>query len=194
MAGFNTMNAINAMNTMNAMNANESTPTYTALSKDQEQQVIDQAMIILARRLQAKQLIVDQESITSQYDAMKLINLHLAFDEAEQFAVMFLNNKHKLLAFETLFKGTLSSCSVHIRDVVARALQLNAAGIILCHNHPAGQPEPSCQDVTITAEILKGCNLMDIRLLDHIIVGTHCYSMHEDGELWKRIEYLATQP
>lgn len=89
----------------------------------------------------------------------------------EVFAVLFLDSQHRLIAFEELFQGTLDSCSVHPRQVVERALTLNAAALILAHNHPSGVAEPSAADRHITERLRQALDLVEVRVLDHFVVG-----------------------
>lgn len=89
----------------------------------------------------------------------------------EVFAVLFLDTQHRLIAFEELFQGTLDSCSVHPRQVVERALALNAAAVILAHNHPSGVAEPSAADRHITERLREALGLVEVRVLDHFVVG-----------------------
>lgn len=89
----------------------------------------------------------------------------------EVFAVLFLDAQNRLIAFEELFQGTLDSCSVHPRQVVERALALNAAAVILAHNHPSGVAEPSAADRHITERLREALGLVEIRVLDHLVVG-----------------------
>lgn len=89
----------------------------------------------------------------------------------EVFCVLFLDTQHRLIACEELFQGTLDSCSVHPRQVVERALALNAAAVILAHNHPSGVAEPSAADRHITERLRDALGLVDIRVLDHFVVG-----------------------
>ncbi len=89
----------------------------------------------------------------------------------EVFAVIFLDNRHRLLAFEVLFTGTLDGASVYPREVVRRVLHHNAAAVVLAHNHPSGYPEPSMADRSITAQLKTVLGTIDTRVLDHIIVG-----------------------
>ena len=100
----------------------------------------------------------------------------------EVFAVLFLDNRHRVLAFEELFRGTIDGASVHPREVVRRALQHNAAAVILSHNHPSGVAEPSQADQRITGRLRDALALIDVRLLDHLIVGdADCCSLAERG-------------
>jgi DNA repair protein RadC len=97
--------------------------------------------------------------------------IRLAERLQEVFAVAFLDNRHRLIAYEELFFGTIDGCSVHPREVVRRALFHNAAAVIFAHNHPSGFPEPSCADQAITARLKEALALFDVRVLDHLIVG-----------------------
>lgn len=85
--------------------------------------------------------------------------------------VLYLNNQHRLLAHETLFTGTINRTEVHPREVLKRALHFNAAAVILAHNHPSGDPAPSPEDRAITERLVQALALVDIRLLDHLVVG-----------------------
>lgn len=89
----------------------------------------------------------------------------------EVFAILFLDNQHRLIAFEELFRGTLDACSVHPRQVVERVLHLNAAAVILAHNHPSGVAEPSGADRHITDRLREALDLIEVRVLDHLVVG-----------------------
>jgi DNA repair protein RadC len=89
----------------------------------------------------------------------------------EVFAGLFLDTRHRALAFEELFTGTLDGAEVHPREVVRRALQHNAAALIVGHNHPSGNPEPSAADRAITERLKQALGLLDIRLLDHFVIG-----------------------
>ena len=91
--------------------------------------------------------------------------------EREIFMVIFLDNKNRVLKHTRLFSGTLSHVEVHPREIVREAIKLNAAGVILAHNHPSGCAEPSRADKAITERIIKCCQFMDIRVLDHLIIG-----------------------
>jgi len=105
-------------------------------------------------------------------DAVKrFLTVRLGTRESEVFTVLFLDNRHRLIAFEELFQGTIDGCSVHIREIAKRTLSLNAAAIILAHNHPSGIPEPSQADRQLTTRIKDAMALLDIRVLDHLIIG-----------------------
>ncbi len=102
----------------------------------------------------------------------------------EVFCVLFLDNRHRLIAFDELFRGTIDGASVHPREVVRQALRRNAAAVILAHNHPSGVAEPSQADELITLRLRDALALVDIRVLDHLIVGdSRCVSLAERGVL-----------
>jgi DNA repair protein RadC len=97
---------------------------------------------------------------------------------------MFLDNRHFLIAFEQMFRGTIDGTSVYPREVMKDALRHNAAAVILAHNHPSGDPNPSESDERITSRIKTALELVDIRLLDHIVVGKDkCISLAERGKI-----------
>ncbi|MBM3072678.1 DNA repair protein RadC [Lelliottia sp. RWM.1] len=99
------------------------------------------------------------------------LRLQLATLEREVFMVLYLNQQHQLIAHETLFTGSISSTEVHPREVVKRALHFNAAAVIVAHNHPSGAPTASQADKTITQRLMQALALVEVRLLDHLIVG-----------------------
>lgn len=102
----------------------------------------------------------------------------------EVFCLLTLDNRHRLIAYDELFRGTIDGASVHPREVVRLALQRNAAAVILAHNHPSGVPEPSQADELITLRLRDALGLVDIRVLDHLIVGgARCVSLAERGAL-----------
>lgn len=99
------------------------------------------------------------------------LRVHYASYEREVFSCLFLDNRHRIISVEEMFQGTIDGASVHPREVVKRALQLNAAAVILAHNHPSGVSEPSQADELITVRLRDALALVDIRVLDHLIVG-----------------------
>jgi DNA repair protein RadC len=108
----------------------------------------------------------------------------LALRPSEVFACLYLDNRHRVIAFEELFFGTIDGCSVHPREVVRRALTHNAAAAIFVHNHPSGVTEPSRADETITTRLKEALALIDVRVLDHFIVGVgEPFSFAEHGKL-----------
>ncbi len=99
------------------------------------------------------------------------LRVHYAGHEREVFMCLFLDNRHKLISAEEMFQGTIDGASVHPREVVKRALSLNAAAVILAHNHPSGIADPSQADELITSRLRDALAIVDIRCLDHLIVG-----------------------
>jgi DNA repair protein RadC len=128
------------------------------------------AVIELARRALAATLR-ERPVFESPASVKQFLQLQLAYLTREVFAVLFLDHQQRLLGFETLFQGTLSQTSVHPREVVKRALALNAAAVILAHNHPSGVAEPSRADEFLTRTLKDALALVDVRVIDHIVVG-----------------------
>ena len=122
-------------------------------------------------------------AIAKPADANQLFMQKLAKREQEVFAGLLLDNKHRVITYEEFFYGTIDSASVHPRVIAQCALRHNAAAMIVAHNHPSGSPEPSHADETITLRIKEALNLVDVRLVDHVIVGEHCISLAERGVL-----------
>ncbi len=129
-----------------------------------------QAVLEISRRHLAETL--QRESAFTSPDATRnYLSSRLRDYAHEVFAVLFLDNQHRLIAFEELFRGTLDSASVYPREVVKAALSHNAAALILAHNHPSGIAEPSQADRQITERLVRALALVDIRVLDHLVVG-----------------------
>lgn len=124
-----------------------------------------------------RETILTHPAVTRDYLIAKLALL-----EHEVFAAIFLDTRHAVIAFEILFTGTLDGASVHPREVVKRALHHNCAAVIFSHNHPSGNPEPSAADRSITEHLQKALSVVDIRTLDHVIVGgNQAVSLAERG-------------
>ncbi len=133
---------------------------------DHERAVIDAARAILRARLRQPGGYAN-----SPRAARELALLHLAGREHECFAMMFLDAQYRLIAFEELFRGTLTQASVFPREVVRAAMRHNAAAVILAHNHPSGIPEPSQADTLLTQSLKSALALVDVQTLDHLIVS-----------------------
>ena len=99
------------------------------------------------------------------------LSSQLRHSQREIFAVLFLDTQHRLIRYQELFMGTIDAAAVYPREVVKAALQYNAAAVILAHNHPSGVAEPSQADISITGKIKRALDLVDVRLLDHFVVG-----------------------
>ena len=128
--------------------------------------------------------LADQENLTRPEDAARFLQLSLAREKNEHFAVLFLNNKHQVISFERLFTGTIDGAAVYPRVVVQRALENNAAAVIFAHNHPSGCPDPSEADRAITRRLTEALGLVDVRVLDHFVVSQSTWvSLAERGWL-----------
>lgn len=131
-----------------------------------DQQTIREALTLLACRLREP-----GAAFTSSHAVRDWLRLQLAALEREEFTALFLDNQHRLIAHETLFTGTINHTQVHPREVVKAGLKHNAAAAVLAHNHPSGEAEPSKADRQVTTRIQQALELVDIRLLDHLVVG-----------------------
>ncbi|VUD48375.1 hypothetical protein TDB9533_01221 [Thalassocella blandensis] len=108
--------------------------------------------------------------------------LELALLQQEVFAVLFLDSQHRLISFEKMFFGTINAAAVYPREVVRKALELNAAAVIFGHNHPSGNSEPSRADIAITRNLTTILNIIDVQVLDHVVVSPiDQTSMSESG-------------
>ncbi|HYG06135.1 MAG TPA: DNA repair protein RadC [Stenotrophomonas sp.] len=110
-------------------------------------------------------------ALSNAQDAGNYFSARLRPHKQEVFAVLFLDTKHRAIAFEELFSGTIDRSQVHPREVVRRALAHNAAAVIVGHNHPSGHAEPSAADRSLTRRLHEALGLVDIRLLDHFVIG-----------------------
>ncbi len=129
-----------------------------------------QAVLEMSRRHQ-KELLFRQEALTSSGHTRDYLQAHLRDRTSECFCCLFLDSRHRPLAFEELFQGTIDSAAVYPREVVRRALAHNAAAVVLAHNHPSGVAEPSDADIRLTKRLAEALGLVDVRVLDHMVVG-----------------------
>ncbi len=142
-----------------------------------------QAISELARRFFAEQFLYEDVISDPNLLKMRLVEL-FSGQEREVFTVLFLNNQHQIISYEELFRGTINRVEVHPREIIRFAMKMNASAIILAHNHPSGNPEPSDADRQVTFRIKEACTLMGIKLLDHFVVGhKNCVSFLERGWL-----------
>ncbi|MCP3043095.1 JAB domain-containing protein [Xanthomonas euvesicatoria] len=137
----------------------------------QYQLQMDEEGILLAAATILEQRLQRQGRIHSPEQAGSYLVARCAHLPHEVFGVVFLDTKHHILATEHLFSGTVDGCEVHSRVVAQRALALNAVAVILFHNHPSGNPEPSEADRKVTERLKQALALLDIRVLDHLIIG-----------------------
>ncbi|MFN9709499.1 MAG: RadC family protein [Burkholderiales bacterium] len=120
--------------------------------------------------------------LASVAQVKQFVHMNLRALPHEVFAVLFTDAQNRLIAWEEMFRGTIAQTSVYPREVVKRSLALNASAVILVHNHPSGVPEPSRADVNLTQQLQHALNVVDVRVLDHLVVGcTEVVSMAERG-------------
>ncbi len=140
-------------------------------------QVLEKAAEILMQKYSREGSFESAETVKSY------LKLKMGQYEREVFALMLLDNQHRLIRFETLFFGTIDAASVYPREVVKTVLNANAAAVILTHNHPSGVAEPSIADKAITTKLQEALALIDVRVLDHVVVGETSVSFAERGWL-----------
>ena len=114
---------------------------------------------------------VEELTLKGPDSVREFIQSQLTTEEREIFMVMFLDNQHRVIKHSPMFSGTLTHVEVHPREIVREAMKCNAAALILAHNHPSGRAEPSKADRVITERIVKACLFMEIRVLDHLVIG-----------------------
>lgn len=142
-----------------------------------------QACLEMSKRYLAEQLTQQGSALTSSKATRDYLISELRHETREVFAVLFLDNQHQVLVFERLFFGTIDAAAVYPRIVVEQALKHHAAAVILAHNHPSGIAEASIADKQITCKLEQALQLVDIRVLDHMIIaGPQCYSFAENGD------------
>ena len=163
---------------LHKLKASDTTGTYLVDSPVTENDILLMARQLASLRLRKGRALTSPKEVFSHLQAL------LADYEHEVFALLMVDSKHRVLAFKELFRGTLDAASVYPREVVKLCLEHNAAAAILVHNHPSGDPEPSQADLTLTRKLQDALNLVDIRTLDHIVVGSEgCVSLAERGYL-----------
>lgn len=134
---------------------------------EHEQCIIDHALSIIESKLKTiEDLVATNTSLVGDY-----LKIQTSLLEREVFGILYLDNRHRLLANEILFTGTVNAASVYPREVIKSALFKNASAVILYHNHPSGDAEPSQADKSITKKISDALEVLDIRTLDHFIIG-----------------------
>ncbi len=145
---------------------NETAASYAATGiNDTEDCIIKRALDILQARIDARQPFTSSESVR---DYLIVRNSQL---EHEVFGMMLLDNQHKLIELVDVGRGTIDGAAVYPRELVKIVLQHNAAAVILYHNHPSGKPEPSQADISTTGKVVAALQTIEVRVLDHIIVG-----------------------
>ena len=140
-------------------------------------QVLEKAAEILASQFSR------EGHINSPQATKDFLKVKLAGNKREVFAILLLDSSHRLIAYRELFHGTIDSANVHPREIIQAVLEANAASVVLAHNHPSGCTEPSVADKRITTRITDALALIDVRVLDHVIVGETVVSFAELGLL-----------
>ena len=164
---------------MSCIVADSRPESLTFLAAQHEDWIIQQALTLLENRVFKAGPALSSPTTVRDYLRMKLV-----VEPNEVFAVVFLDSQHQVLAYEPLFKGTVDQTSVYPRVVVQRALALNASALILAHQHPSGVREPSTADQALTDRLKAALALVDIRVVDHFIIGKGTpYSFAESGLL-----------
>ena len=163
---------------LHKLKANDTTGTYLVDSPVTENDILLMARQLASMRLRKGRALTSPKEVFSHLQAL------LADYEHEVFALLMLDSRHRVIAFEELFRGTLDGASVYPREVVKLALEHNAAALILVHNHPSGDPEPSMADRNLTTKLQDALNLVGVRTLDHVVAGqAGCVSLAERGYL-----------
>ena len=158
----------------------EENVAYLVSKVDEDEALINKALAALERRMRSKEGGV----MTSPLATRRYLQFRFAELEHEVFSILHLDNRNTLIECQELFRGTIDGASVYPREVVKEVLARNAAAVILVHNHPSGNPEPSRADELITLRLRDALALIDVRMLDHVIVTpTGCTSLAEKGLL-----------
>lgn len=156
---------------------NEASGLYKANRRLSADQIVKAAKAIVAQRVNK-----GDGFFTNPDKIRALLALHLANYEHEVFICIFLDNQNQVISMEEMFTGTIDSASIYPREVVKRALALNAAAVVFAHNHPSGITQPSQTDKRITIKLIDSLSLVDIRVLDHFIIGgAESFSFAEHG-------------
>ena len=129
------------------------------------------AALELNRRVAWDDLTARRQSLSCPRDSAQFLKARMSHLPYEVFAVLFLDNRHRVLAFEEMFRGTIDGASVHPREVVRACMEHNACAVIFAHNHPSQVAEPSAADRAITRELREALGLIGVRLLDHLVIG-----------------------
>ena len=150
--------------------AGEEPGTYRLNGDVTGAQLLHLAKMIARRKLRKGNKLTDPTSVHRCLQTLMLDYPH------EVFGILLLDNRHKLIAFDELFRGTIDGAAVYPREVIKHAIQQDAAAVILVHNHPSGDPEPSEADKRLTRRLKEALGLVDIRVLDHVVVGYDGYT------------------
>jgi len=136
---------------------------------------------------EAKRLLITKLKpgvrITSPQEAKTAIQINMADRDREVFACLFLTNKNRLINYEEMFMGSICHAQVHPRQIIKKALELNAAAVIFAHNHPSGDSSPSLEDISLTQRLKEILKVIDVKVLDHLVIGGDVSSLKELGHL-----------
>lgn len=141
------------------------------------QEIINKAINIIENQL------TFGTSLNTISSVKDLAQLYLGGSLDEKFAVVYMTTQNEFIEFSIMFSGTVAESKVYVRPIIRKALETNAAAVILAHNHPSGRTQPSTSDIHITRHIAEGLEYVDVKVLDHIIVGKDTYSFAENGLL-----------
>ena len=163
---------------LHKLKTSDKSGTYLVDSPVTESDILLMAKQLTSLRLRKGRALTSPQEVFSHLQAL------LADYEHEVFSLLMLDSRHRVIAFKEVFRGTLDGTSVYPREVVKIALEHNSAAMILVHNHPSGDPEPSQADRMLTTKLQDALNLVGVRTLDHIVVGNEgCVSLAEQGYL-----------
>lgn len=161
------------------LSVQDSAKLFKALESQHEDWIIARAIEITERRIFQR-----ERCLQSPTDAGEFLRTKLTTKHNEVFVALFLDAQHRVIAYEELFKGTVDGTSVYPRVVLSRTLEHNAAAVIFAHNHPSGLTAPSAADRTLTTKLVFALSTIDVRVLDHLIIGEgQPYSFAENGLL-----------
>jgi DNA repair protein RadC len=165
------------------MSSASSTPESSTdvSSSSLEQTIMAAAEDILREKLERK------GRISRPTDAADFLRMRLGALPHEEFHVLWLDTRHRILDCQRLFVGTIDGASIYPREVVRAALGVNASAAIFAHNHPSGEAEPSAADRAITRELREALQLVGVRVLDHLIIGAECVSMASRGLMQRKV-------
>ena len=147
----------------------------TTDTRAQYQLAMDEEGILVAAASILERRLVREGVLTDPNTAANYLKARCAALPHEVFGVVFLDTRHRIVATEHLFTGTVDGCEVHPRVVAQRVLHHNAAAVVLFHNHPSGNPEPSAADRAITTRLKQALALLDVRVLDHLVLGGNAH-------------------
>ena len=154
---------------------------FSNLRNNGNKHIVD-GLLVLFERYAEEKARMNGEAITRSTDIYDRIKLKFVGKMQEEFHAIYLDNKHRIVDCRMISKGTLNQSLVHPREVFSPAIELRAAALIIIHNHPSGDPKPSNQDIQITKRLYEVSDLVGIKLLDHLVIGSERYfSMVDEG-------------